>query len=328
MTLKEAANDYWPNLLTGLAGGALGGGLTYLNTGREPDESEEDFKSRRRSNTMTGALGGTAAGAAIPTITNLFKKTPDSWGVRAVKGVVNGITPWKHPLTTGVVEGAGAGAAAGGILGKMRRDGVMKALGLGSGTEMLEKHLETLKNKTQGLTDAWNTQKTTAEGLWNQKLKGFQDNLQNLKAQADAAKTQADLFASRNNKVRNPAFDKLHVDAVQAHLNAQKVHGQGVHTGFAADPVHQAWQSSLVEPTHIGDARTTQKAFADAVLADKNSPRWRKILPWSAGPAEKTLGSMMPKDDFSKWRSPRTGARAGGLIGGVAAPIILNWMNQ
>ena len=109
----EDYKPYLTSIATGLAGSAAGGGLSYLNTKQEDDETPEDFAARRRQNTITGAVGGGSVGLAAPVVASrlstLFNNKDSLVG--NILGNLGGKT-----LQTG--GGAAGGAVAGGLVGR------------------------------------------------------------------------------------------------------------------------------------------------------------------------------------------------------------------
>lgn len=116
----SANHPYLTALGTGLAATALGGGAARLATSRRPDESDEDYNARVRTNTMTGVLGGAAVGLSVPSLVNAVNSlagTNKSVASKIWDKVVN-----PDNAITGV--SAGAGALTGGRMG----DKAVKAL--------------------------------------------------------------------------------------------------------------------------------------------------------------------------------------------------------
>lgn len=102
--------DVIPTLASALAAGALGRHLASRNTRRLPGESEEEYRDRLWTNSGIGAIGGAAAGAAIPT---LYGMIPGGGGGGVADKMLGGLGS--------VADSVGAPAlitgTSGGILG-------------------------------------------------------------------------------------------------------------------------------------------------------------------------------------------------------------------
>lgn len=68
----DLASKYQSNLVGGLAGMAVGGGLGAYATDTEDDRTPEQKRRHRWRNAITGAVAGGAVGAATPTVANRF----------------------------------------------------------------------------------------------------------------------------------------------------------------------------------------------------------------------------------------------------------------
>lgn len=136
-------NQYWKNLIGGLAGAAVGGGASYLGTKQTDGESEEEFATRRRGNVGIGALAGGATGAAVPTLATAVNNVVGRSGKGPGVGswLWNKINPGTSPFTAGAVEGAAVGGVAGNLAG-----------GVGAGKK-LEKWMTNLKDEVSLVQD-------------------------------------------------------------------------------------------------------------------------------------------------------------------------------
>ena len=110
----EDYKPYLTSIATGLAGSAAGGGLSYLNTKQEDDETPEDFVARRRQNTITGAVGGGSVGLAAPVVASRLSTIFNN-----KDSLVGNILSNLGGKTLQAGGGAIAGAAGGGAIGKV-----------------------------------------------------------------------------------------------------------------------------------------------------------------------------------------------------------------
>jgi hypothetical protein len=129
MPLISNSMPYLDNLAAGLASAAVGGGLARAKTKRQEGETEEQYQKRLSLNTATGAIGGGAAGAALPlafsAIGGLF---PDPWLERLkadpLKTLIAAPGDAASATMSAVTDTVGAtglaGGAAGAIVGGQR----------------------------------------------------------------------------------------------------------------------------------------------------------------------------------------------------------------
>lgn len=107
LDLKSIGGKYRDNLVSGLAGAAIGGGIGALTA------DEDEMASRA----LTGAVAGGAIGAAAPTAKGMIEKATQTKEAPFLNKLVRWINPANNQGAA-AVEGALGGAAAGVGLGK------------------------------------------------------------------------------------------------------------------------------------------------------------------------------------------------------------------
>lgn len=111
---------YLPNIISALASGAVGAGLSRTMTRRLPSEDDDQYQKRLSLNTGIGALGGAATGAALPTIVGSLRGSEPS------NNPLNWIMSGGGAAADTVVDAAGplpvAGGLAGGYLGGQKAE--------------------------------------------------------------------------------------------------------------------------------------------------------------------------------------------------------------
>jgi hypothetical protein len=103
---------YLSNIISALASGAVGAGLSRTMTHRLAGEDNDQYQKRLSLNTGIGALGGAATGAALPTIANSLmgdapSNNPLNWITGGVGAAAGAIADFAGPLPIvgGVVGG-------------------------------------------------------------------------------------------------------------------------------------------------------------------------------------------------------------------------------
>jgi hypothetical protein len=148
---EQLKQDYLPNVLSGLAGATLAGGVAGLGTGRRADESDEEYSERRKQNAVMAAIAGGAVGGVAP---SAAKMLPALWHgtPNPEPGLLSKITP---SFENTVLGGAGgiAGLGAGSSLAervKTKAQADIDAL-KSEGSEILSKAEEAAKVRKDDL---------------------------------------------------------------------------------------------------------------------------------------------------------------------------------
>lgn len=140
--LNDLAKKYMSNIVGGLAGTAVGGGLGYATTQREHGESQEAYETRRRSNAISGLIAGGSFGAAAPSLYGMLpaeltlggtREKPQTRGDRArtalgdlknqvgdAADVIAPVVVASTPITVPTVVGATTGGVAGNLYGRIQ----------------------------------------------------------------------------------------------------------------------------------------------------------------------------------------------------------------
>lgn len=230
---KQWLSDTWkqvgPNVLGGLAGGAVMGGLGYGMADQIPGESPEEFKSRRRRFALTAGLGGAAVGAATPTVlkaTGMDEKISKGWdeltatpAERAQKAQVDATTR-EAAIQDKALEAAGATTALGATAGAIKS--------LHKTDEHFDKKQNIFDKKTVGMEKQRTELERQATDRGNQ-IKAQHDTAKHIGAadslQKQIAAAQAELDKALKNRQPNAAQQqqiqqlRQRVGSLTGHLN-------------------------------------------------------------------------------------------------------------
>lgn len=280
-SLKELWPSVRSNVIGGLAGGAVMGGVGYGMTNRIPGESDAEFSSRRRRFALTSGIGGMAVGAAAPTVmksTGLDKK---------VEGVWNEAT--MTPEDRAARASAEAAAQQGQVSAQAGQNatavaGLGATVGAASSLHKTDEHFKSRQDAFKGKTDAMSTRRTELERIGTDRAGQIKANLDTAASigAADAGKAsiaeaqkavQTASAALKNIAPGNPAYTTQQAALQKAQQRLGSLQGQ------APQLQARAGTARAVEAWLAGKSSTAPSAVpaADAKFITRNQGEVSKL---------------------------------------------------